>query len=158
LGLVRDALGTIGLERSIVQHYGEPHEVLIRVPQGAGVGHDVGTQVQRLLHDRVPGQTVELRRVETVGAQGSADLRRQSLLALLYAILGTGVYISGRFEAKWFVALGLAAGLFVVTYAIPLESFGLSPLIVLVSALVAFVVWACCYGSSMRWRRSWPSI
>jgi hypothetical protein len=65
--------------------------------------------------------------VETVGAQVSTDLRRQALFALLYAILGTGVYISGRFEAKWFVALGLAAVLFVVTYAIPLEAFGLSP-------------------------------
>jgi preprotein translocase subunit SecF len=140
LGLVRDALGTIGLERSIVQHYGEPHEVLIRVPQGAGVGQDIGAQVQRLLHDRVPGQTVELRRVETVGAQVSADLRRQALFALLYAIMGTGVYISGRFEAKWFVALGLAAGLFAVTYMLPLESIGLSPLVVLVSALVAFVI------------------
>ncbi len=72
-----------------------------------------------------------------------ADLSmvREALGTLgLYAILGTGVYISGRFEAKWFVALGLAAGLFVATYTIPLESFGLSPLVVLVGALVAFVV------------------
>jgi preprotein translocase subunit SecF len=140
LSIVREALGTLGLERSIVQHYGEAHEVLIRVPQGTGAGQDVGAQVQRLLHDRVPGQTIELRRAEAVGAQVSTDLRRQALFALLYAILGTGVYISGRFEAKWFVALGLAAVLFVVTYTIPLEFFGLSPLVVLVGALVAFVV------------------
>ena len=31
----------------------------------------------------------------------SADLRRQALFALFYAILGTVVYLSGRFEAKW---------------------------------------------------------
>ena len=140
LSMVREALAALGLERSIVQHYGETHEVLIRVPQGAGAGQDVGAQVQRLLQDRLPGQTIELRRAEAVGAQVSTDLRRQALFALLYAILGTGVYISGRFEAKWFVALGLAAGLFVVTYAMPLESLGLSPLVVIVGALVAFVV------------------
>src|SRR2546427_7262572 len=140
LSMVREALGTLGLERSIVQHYGETHEVLIRVPQGAGAGQDIGAQVQRLLQERVPGQTIELRRVEAVGAQVSTDLRRQALFALLYAILGTGVYISGRFEAKWFGALGLAAGLFVVTYMIPPGFLGLSPLVVIVGALVAFVV------------------
>ena len=140
LGMVREALGTTGLERSIVQHYGETHEVLIRVAQGAGAGQDVGAQVKRVLQERLPGQTIELRRAEAVGAQVSTDLRRQALLALLYAILGTGVYISGRFGARWFVALGLAAGLFVVTYAIPLEFLGLSPLVVLIGGLVAFIV------------------
>jgi preprotein translocase subunit SecF len=140
LGMVRETLGTIGLERSIVQHYGGTQEVLIRVAQGTGEGQHVGAQVQRLLQDRVPGQSIELRRAEAVGAQVSTDLRRQALFALLYAILGTGVYISGRFEAKWFAALGLAVGLFVVTYIIPLEFFGLSPLVVLIGGLVAFIV------------------
>jgi len=139
LGTVRAALSTLGLERSIVQHYGDTNEVLIRVAQMAGVGQDVGAQVQRILQDRFPGQTIELRRTEAVGAQVSTDLRRQALFALLYAILGTGIYSSGRFEAKWFVALGLAAGLFVVTYTIPPGFLGLSPLVVIVGALVAFV-------------------
>jgi hypothetical protein len=34
------------LERSIVQHYGEMHEVLLRVAQGTGARQDVGVQVQ----------------------------------------------------------------------------------------------------------------
>ncbi len=140
LGTVRETLGTLGLERSIVQHYGDAHEVLIRVAQTAGAGQDVSAQVQRALQERLPGQTIELRRTEAVGAQVSTDLRRQALFALLYAILGTGVYISGRFEAKWFVALGLAAGLFVVTYMIPPGFLGISPLVVIGGALVAFVV------------------
>jgi preprotein translocase subunit SecF len=140
LGTVREALGTLGLERSIIQHYGDMHEVLIRVAQMTETGQGIGAQVQRALHDRLPGQTIELRRADAVGAQVSTDLRRQALFGLLYAILGTGVYLSGRFEAKWFVALGLAAGLFVVTYILPLEFLGLSPLVVLGGALVAFVV------------------
>jgi preprotein translocase subunit SecF len=140
LGMVRDALRTLGLERSIVQQYGGSQEVLIRVAQGAGAGPDLGAQIQRALHDRVPEQTIELRRTEAVGAQVSTDLRRQAMFALLYAILGTGVYISGRFESKWFVALGLAVGLFAVTYAVPLELLGISPLVVLLMGLVAFIV------------------
>src|SRR5262249_1640593 len=103
-------------------------------------GQDIGTQVQRTLQERVPGQTVELRRVEAVGAQVSTNLRQQATFALLYAMLGMTIYISGRFEAKWFVALGLAAGLFVVIYMIPPWLPGLSPLAVVVMALVALVV------------------
>jgi preprotein translocase subunit SecF len=70
----------------------------------------------------------------------SADLRRQALFALLYAILGTSVYISGRFESKWFVALGLAVVIFVVTYVVPLETLGISPFVMLLVGLVAFIV------------------
>jgi preprotein translocase subunit SecF len=140
LGMVRDALRTLGLERSIVQHYGGTQEVLIRVAQGAGAEPDLGAQIQRALQDRLPEQTIELRRTEAVGAQVSTDLRRQAMFALLYAILGTGVYISGRFESKWFVALGLAVVIFVVTYAVPLEVLGISPFVMLLVGLVAFIV------------------
>ena len=140
LGMVRDALRTLGLERSIVQHYGGTQEVLIRVAQGAGAGSDLSGQIQRALQERLPEQTIELRRTEAVGAQVSTDLRRQAMFALLYAILGTGVYISGRFESKWFVALGLAVVIFVVTYAVPLEVLGISPFVLLLIGLVAFII------------------
>src|SRR5262249_43594047 len=94
----------------------------------------------RALQEHVPGQTIEIRRMDAVGAQVSTNLRQQATFALLYAMLGMTIYISGRFEAKWFVALGLAAGLFVVTYTIPLWLPGLSPLVVVVMALVALAV------------------
>jgi preprotein translocase subunit SecF len=140
LEAVREALETVGWEKAIVQHYGDPHEVLIRVPQRTSAGQDIGTQVQRALQERGPGQTIDIRRVEAVGAQVSTELRHQAAFALLYAMLGLMVYISGRFEAKWFVALGLAAGLFVVTATVSSWLPGLSPVIVVVAALVALVV------------------
>ena len=140
LGMVRAALETVGWERAIVQHYGDTHEVLIRVPQGINEGQDIGGQVQQALQAHVPGQTIDIRRAETVGAQVSTDLRRQAAFALLYAMLGMTIYISGRFEAKWLGALGLAAGLFVVTYTISPWVPGLSPVVVVVIALVALVV------------------
>ena len=140
LGEVREALGEVGLGKSIVQHFGDQHEVLIRTGQPPGAGQDIGQQVQKALQDRFPGQTVELRRVEIVGAQVSADLRRQALFALFYAILGTVVYLSGRFEAKWGVALGLAVTLFVITYGITQWFPGVSPTILIVVALVVSTV------------------
>ncbi len=38
LGEVREALGEIGLGKSIVQHFGDQHEVLIRTGQPPGAG------------------------------------------------------------------------------------------------------------------------
>src|SRR5262245_16138032 len=140
LKTVREALETVGWEGAIVQHYGDTHEVLIRVAQGTSEGQDIGAQAQRALQAHMPGQTIEIRRVEAVGAQVSTNLRQQATFALLYAMLGMTIYISGRFEAKWFVALGLAAGLFVVTYTIPPWLPGLSPVAVVVIGLVALVV------------------
>src|SRR5262245_9536111 len=140
LGEVREALGEVGLGKSIVQHFGDPHEVLIRTAQPPGAGQDIGQQVQKALQDRFTGQTVELRRVEIVGAQASADLRRQALFALFYAILGTVVYLSGRFEGKWGVALGLAVTLFVIIYGITQWFPGVSPTILIIVAIIVSTI------------------
>jgi preprotein translocase subunit SecF len=137
---VREALEAVGWERAIVQHYGDTHEVLIRITQRTNAGQDIGAQVQRALQEHLPGQTIDIRRLETVGAQVSTELRHQAAFALLYAMLGMTIYISGRFEAKWFVALGLAAGLFVVTSTVSSWLPGLSPVVVVVTALVALIV------------------
>jgi len=140
LASVRDALGTIGLGKSIVQHFGDEREVLIRAAQLPGAEQVVAQKVQQTLQESVSGQTVELRRVEIVGGQVSADLRRQALFALFYAILGTVVYLSGRFEAKWGVALALAAVLFVLTYSITQWFPGVSPTVLIIVALITSTV------------------
>jgi preprotein translocase subunit SecF len=89
-------------------------------------------------------ETIELRRVEVVGPQVSTDLRQKALFALFYAILGIVIYISGRFEAKWLAALGLAVALFAVTYAITQWLPGISPSILIVVALLVTVAF-CLY-------------
>jgi preprotein translocase subunit SecF len=140
LGEVREALDAVGLGKSIVQYFGDPQEVLIRTAQPSGTGQDIGQQVQKVLQDRFTGQTVELRRVEIVGAQASTDLRRQALFALFYAILGTVVYLSGRFEGKWGVALGLAFTLFVIIYGITQWFPGVSPTVLIIVAVVVSTI------------------
>lgn len=135
LAAVRDTLGDVGLGKSIVQHFGDPQEVLIRAIQQPGGADDVGSRVHKLFQERFTPQTVELRRVEVVGGQVSADLRRQALFALFYAILGTVVYLSGRFEAKWGIALTMAAVLFGLTYGITQWFPGVSPTVLIIVAL-----------------------
>ena len=141
LATVREVLGTLNLGNSVVQHFGDTQEVLIRVPQTAeSEGNNIGTKVQQSLSERLSDPDIDLRRVEIVGPQVSTDLRRQALFALFYAILGIVIYISGRFEAKWFAALALAVALFAVTYAITQWLPGVSPMILIVVALLVTVV------------------
>ena len=141
LATVREVLGGLNLDNSVVQHFGDTREVLIRVPQTAeGEGNNVGTQVRQSLSERLNDPNIELRRVEIVGPQVSTDLRRQALFALFYAILGIVIYISGRFEAKWFAALALAIALFAVTYGITQWLPGVSPTILIIVALLVTVV------------------
>jgi len=133
---VREALDTIGMGKSIVQYYGDEREVLIRVAQHPSEGQDIGKQVQQAFQERFKDQTIELRRVEVVGAQASADLRRQALFALFYATLFTVAYISWRFEGKLLVSLSMAVILVAVTYGISQWLPGISPAILIVVALV----------------------
>jgi preprotein translocase subunit SecF len=141
LGMIRDTLGSLGLEKGVVQHFGTPQEILVRVAQPPDeAGGDLGQRVQQALQERLPNETVELRRMEVVGPQVSTDLRRKALFALFYAILGIIIYISGRFEAKWMAALGLAVALFAITYGITQWFPGISPAILIVVALVGTVI------------------
>jgi preprotein translocase subunit SecF len=92
--------------------------------------------IEAILQERFKDQTVELRRVEVVGAQASADLRRQALFALFYATLFTVAYISWRFEGKLLVSLSMAVILVAVTNGITQLLPGVSPAILIVVALV----------------------
>jgi preprotein translocase subunit SecF len=140
LSTVREVLRSLGLGEGVVQHFGDTREILIRIAQLPGGTEEVGARLRQALQKRLPGETVDLRRVEIVGPQVSTDLRRQALFALFYAILGIVIYISGRFEAKWFAALGLAVALFAVTYSITQWLPGVSPTILIIVALVVTVV------------------
>jgi preprotein translocase subunit SecF len=140
LGTVREVLGSLNLGNSVVQHFGDDNEVLIRVSEGVDDSGRLGTRIQQALQERLSGQTIEVRRVEVVGPQVSRDLRRQAWFALFYAILGIVIYISGRFEAKWFAALGLAVALFAVTYGITQWLPGVAPIVLILVALTVTVV------------------
>lgn len=136
LGTVRSALKTLGLEQSVVQHFGNDREVLIRIAQAAGESEDISPQVQQALQAVFPEQMIEVLRLEVVGPQVSTDLRRQALFAMFYAVLGIVIYLSGRFEAKWVISIVLAAIIFTVTYPITLWFPGVSPTVLIIVALV----------------------
>jgi preprotein translocase subunit SecF len=140
ISAVRDVLSTLGLGDSTVQHFGEDREILVRVSDTETDHADMGSQVLQALKERFTDQTIELRRTEVVGAAVSSDLRRQAFSALFYAILGIVIYISGRFEAKWFAAVVLAVALFGITTVISQWLPGVAPTILIIVALLVTIV------------------
>jgi preprotein translocase subunit SecF len=135
LKVVRDVLGPLGFGQAIVQHFGNDREILIRVSQLPSAGQNSAPLVQQAFHARFPEQTVELRRTEVVGPQASENLRRQALFAMFYAIVGILIYLSGRFEAKWFIALALGVVLFAMAFALNQWLPRVSPTVLIVTAL-----------------------
>jgi preprotein translocase subunit SecF len=143
LKLVRDVLGALGFGQAIVQHFGSDREILIRVSQLPSASQDIAALVQQAFHDRFPDQRVELRRTEVVGPQTSETLRRQALFAMFYAIVGILIYLSGRFEDKWFIALALGGVLFAMAFAMNQWFPSVSPTVLI--ALALGVMFAFCW-------------
>ncbi|WP_290702016.1 protein translocase subunit SecF [Amphritea sp.] len=95
---LRDKLQSAGYEDAIVQTFGSPVDILIRM----GVAHDpkLGDQVLETLQS---GETQELtlRRNEFVGAQVGEELREQGGLGMLLALFMVMVYVAFRFQLKF---------------------------------------------------------
>jgi len=79
-----------------LQEFGSPNDILIRVERQPGGDEE---QLAALSHikDRL-GTSVDYRRVETVGPKVSADLIRNGIYAVLWALVAMLVYIWFRFE------------------------------------------------------------
>ncbi len=110
VGKVREDLSAAGFAQAVVQTFGSPREILVRVPttrdqDSAAVSSAI---LEALRTGASEGLSVTMRRVEFVGAQVGEELTRKGLLALLYALVGILIYIAWRFELR-FAGAGIAA-------------------------------------------------
>jgi preprotein translocase subunit SecF len=104
LNAIRSALGTSEFGDAVVQAFGSPEDVLVRLPQSAATGDaDMSSRVLEVL----PG--AEMRRVEFVGPQVGEELTEDGALAMLYALGGILIYVMIRFT--WKFAVGAIAAL-----------------------------------------------
>ncbi|MEK8090669.1 protein translocase subunit SecF [Thermithiobacillus plumbiphilus] len=102
---VRAALTQQGFGDAVVQTFGGPQDVLIRLPGGqARDSATLSTRIAAALKQGAQGQDVQVRRVEFVGPQVGKELAQQGMLALVLVILGILIYVSFRFE--WRFAIG----------------------------------------------------
>tara|TARA_R110001592_G_scaffold312399_1_gene587698 strand:+ start:502 stop:1419 length:918 start_codon:yes stop_codon:yes gene_type:complete len=104
LDAIRTALASSEYGDAVVQAFGSPRDVLVRLPQSTGANDaDLSNRVLEIL----PG--AEMRRVEFVGPQVGEELAEDGALAMLYALGGILIYIMIRFT--WKFAAGAIAAL-----------------------------------------------
>lgn len=97
---IRDQLSAAGFDDAVVQTFGSPTDILIRL----GQDHDpaLGDKVLSALQSGET-QTLSLRRNEFVGAQVGEELREQGGLGMLLALFMIMVYVALRFQIKFSV-------------------------------------------------------
>lgn len=109
LSNMRAVLDELGLGAMSIQTFGEPDDILIRLPQQAGDNDAQQAAIERVKESLdtlfAEDGAVDYRRVEYVGPQVGEELKKAGALAVLYSLIGILVYISFRFEWQF----GLAA-------------------------------------------------
>jgi preprotein translocase subunit SecF len=133
LQAVRDALSAVDMGGATIQRYGSPRDLLIRTEAG---GEAVGQRVKGALVDKFGEQGVEVERLEQVGPQIGADLRKKAVLALAYALGMVVIYITIRFEFKYAVAAIVAL---VHDVSITLGAFAVTGLEIDLPVIAAFL-------------------
>ncbi|MGH1462819.1 MAG: protein translocase subunit SecF [Neptuniibacter sp.] len=106
LNKIRDQLKGVGYDDAVVQTFGSPTDILIRL----GQDHDpkLGDKVLGALQSGEE-QQLSLRRNEFVGAQVGEELREQGGMGMLLALFMIMVYVAFRFQIKF--SLGAVAAL-----------------------------------------------
>lgn len=100
LNHIRGQLESAGYNDAVVQTFGSPTDILIRL----GQDHDpkLGDKVVAALQDG-EAQELTLRRNEFVGAQVGEELREQGGMGMLLALFMIMVYVAFRFQFKFSV-------------------------------------------------------
>lgn len=106
---LRTELNELGLGSISLQEFGEPDDLLIRLPkqdEGQKGGAQAAIQsVQAMLDAKFASAgAVDYRRTEFVGPQVGAELKKQGALAVLFSLMGILGYIWVRFEWQFGVA------------------------------------------------------
>lgn len=104
VGLVRKSLAEGGFADAGVQHFGTSQDLIVRLsPRPGEQSAELSNRVLAVLQ-AADQSTVEIRKVDYVGAQVGDELTDQGGLAMLFALIGILIYVALRFE--WRLALG----------------------------------------------------
>jgi len=104
---IRNTLAEINLQDAQVQNFGTAKDVLIRLPLRNDLSiAELSEKVLASLKEK--NSSVEIMRVESVGAQIGEELYEDGVLAILFVCLGIVLYLSFRFEWRFAIAAIIA--------------------------------------------------
>lgn len=106
---VRSAIDDLKLGDVGVQSYGDANEFLIRFQGRQGksdketneILNDDIVKIRDVIMKTFATQEPDIRRVDTVGPQVGAELKRNGLLAVFYSLLVILIYVALRFDYKF---------------------------------------------------------
>ncbi len=107
LSKMRTELNGLKLGDISIQEFGDPQNLLIRVPQQQGDAEQQKNAIALIkttLDSEFTGTPVEYQRSEYVGPQVGDELKKSGLIAFLLTIAGIMAYIWYRFEWQYGVA------------------------------------------------------
>jgi len=107
---VRAHLSDAGMPDSIVQTFGTPTDIVVRIPPRENKDEsdaEISTAVLAALQLGVEGEIVT-RRVEFVGPQVGDELQEQGILAVVYVLIGVFLYVMLRFQWRFSVGAVVA--------------------------------------------------
>jgi len=107
---IRKALKPVGYEQAIIQEFGAPEEILIRVQNKSNTeSSKISTDILDALAAGFGAEAVEMRRVEFVGPQVGEELTQAGIMAVLFAMVAILIYVTFRFKLRF--AIGADAAL-----------------------------------------------
>ncbi len=106
---VRNSVAGMGLGEVGVQAFGEGNEYIIRFQGEAGTTDKETndklnasiTKVKEKINTQFAASAPDIRRVDTVGPQVGAELKRSGFLAVFYCLLVILIYVAIRFDYKY---------------------------------------------------------
>lgn len=108
-GDIKQALNDLNLGGVAVQSFGdEANEFMIRAQSSTSEFSSLSDAVKQSLEKTYGAGSVDVRRAEMVGPQVGKDLRKKGMLAVVYAMIGTLIYIAWRFELQFAIGAILA--------------------------------------------------
>jgi preprotein translocase subunit SecF len=110
LNTLRDAFKEANLGEMVIQTFGEPNDILIRVEKSEMDLNDVANIIQSKIAEVAGEQKFTIERVEQVGPQVGDQLKSKAIMAIIYSLIGILIYVSLRFEFMF--SLGAVVALF----------------------------------------------
>ena len=108
LDQLRSSMKKVGLKDLLIQDFGSPQEVLIRMKKSSSSLRGLQDLVSEGIRKYYPSNPFEVRRVEMVGPKVGRELKEKGLEAIIFALIGILLYVSWRFEFRFAVGAVLA--------------------------------------------------
>ncbi len=104
---IRTALTKSGFKDAEIKHFGNPHEVVVRLGV-VGKKQELSTKVENIIKTKIADNPFTVERVEKVGPKIGHELILQAIKAIFWSMVLILIYVMWRFEFKFSIGAILA--------------------------------------------------